>query len=202
MIDNPAPGKIDEKLTSLRGEIETREREIHEDAQRIVRLLEEDFPAYLRREVKARFLAAPAFAEGTSSEAIARLKRDIETEGRQVSAEIAGSLRDAALWLVDTGEGEQVRELSDIPGVWQRIARIVVTLEGLLTKYDFPHADAGGHRAEYRPPTWFVQGGLLKTLLENYRAHVAERSRLRRAVEALELERRRAALDLKWESAD
>jgi hypothetical protein len=193
----------DGKLAHLQAEIHARERDIHDDAERIVRLLEEDFPAYLRREVKARFLAAPDLGDAMASDTITRLKRDIETEGREAALDIARSLRDSTLWLVDVGEGENMpSELRDMPEVWQRVARIDAVLEGLLRKYGFPVGGTGGQPTEYRPPTWFGAGALLKTLLETYRAHAADRSRLLRALEMLERDRRRAALDLKWEAAD
>ena len=200
-MDDTAIRKADTELEKLRTRLDASEREIAQDAARITRLLEEDCPAYLRRELKARFVAAPEFAERMSAETLARLKREIDEQGRQAGTEIAAALRDHGLWLIDVADSEGALELRDIPEVWRRLARIESVLEGFLGRYGFPTDGSGGHRVEYRPPTWFVSGVLLKTLLETYRAHVGERSRLKKEIETLETERRRSALELKWEAA-
>ena len=202
MADEAVIQKIDEELTRLRAQIDATERPVRDDTAQIVRLLEEDFPAYLRREIKARFVSAPEFADAMAPETLGSLKREIEDVGKKAAAEIAGALQDPALWLVDTDPPDgRPFDLADLPEVWQRVTRIDDVLERLLTKYRFPSDGTGGFRADYKPPTWFVSGALLKTLLETYRTHLSERSRLRRAVEDLETERRTKRLDLKWEAA-
>lgn len=199
MATADARQKIDEELRRLRADIVTREQQIGNDAARIARLIQDDCPAYLLREAKARFLAVPAFAETMATETLARLKGELHEEGRRVGASIAAELTDPARWLLDIEEGTAALELQDFPEVWGRMARMAATLEAVLGRYGFP-SDTGGHRVEYRPPTWFVGDTLLKTLLEGLRARLLERSRLRRAVQALESEARQKALELKWET--
>lgn len=202
MADETAIQKIEEELTRLRAQIDATEAQVRDDAAQIVRLLEADFPAYLRREIKARFVSAPEFADAMAPETLGSLKREIEDVGKKAAAEIAGALQDPALWLVDADPPDgRPLDLADLPGVWQRTTRIDGVLERLLTKYRFPSDGTDGFRAEYKPPTWFVSGALLKTLLEAYGTHLSERSRLRRAVDNLEAERRTKRLDLKWEAA-
>jgi hypothetical protein len=196
MATADAREKIDDELRRIRADLVVRERQIGNDAARIARLLEEDFPAYLLREAKARFLAAPAFAEAMTPEALARLKRELNDEGRRVGASINGELADATRWLLDIEEATAPLELRDFPEVWGRMVQWAATLDAVLGRYGFP-ADT----AEYRPPTWFVGGALLKTLLEGLHARLLDRSRLRRAVQALESERHRKVLELKWEAS-
>jgi hypothetical protein len=194
--------RIDSELAQLRADLEAKERQIEEDAARIVRFLEEDFPGYLGREVKARFIGAPEFADAMRADTVAALRRELEEEGRRVGAEIAGALKDRTLWLVDVEEGaERALELKDLPAVWERVRAIDAALDRVLSRYQFPVEGARGGSVEYRPPSWFVSGTLLKTLLETLGSHAAERTRLRRSVERLETERWTRVLDLKWETA-
>jgi hypothetical protein len=202
MADEATIQKIDEELKRLRVQIDAAERQVGDDAARIVRLLEEDFPAYLRREIKARFVNAPGFADDMAPETLGSLKREIEDEGKKAAVEIARALGDPALWIVDIAPPHgRPLDLPDLPDVWQRVTRIDGVLEQLLTKYHFPSDGSGGFRVDYKAPTWFVSGSLLKTLLEAYREHLKERFGLREAVDKLEVERRTKRLDLKWDAA-
>jgi hypothetical protein len=202
MADEATTQKIDDELTRLRAQIDAAERRLRDDAARIIRLVEEDFPAYLGREIKARFVSAPEFAEDMAPETLGSLKREIEDEGKKAAVEIAGALQDPALWIVDIDPPDgRPFDLVDLPEVWQRATRIDGVLERLLTKYRFPSDGPGGFRVDYKAPTWFVSGTLLKTLLETYRAHLKERFGLRRAVDKLEVERRTKRLTLKWDGA-
>jgi hypothetical protein len=201
MKDEQVIKKIDEEVGQRRAQIEAAERQIGVDAAQIAQLLEADFPAYLQREIKARFVSAPEFADAMAPETLGLLKREIEEEGKKAGAEIAGALKDPALWLVDIDPTDgRPLDLPDLAGVWQRTTRIDGVLARLLTKYGFP-SESGSFRLDYKPPTWFVSGALLKTLMDTYRTHLGERSRLRRAVDELEAKRRAKRLDLKWESA-
>jgi len=116
-----------------------------------------------------------------------------------VGATIASELTDPTRWLLEIEEGPGALELRDFPEVWGRLAQLAATLEAVLGRYGFP-SDSGGPRAEYHPPTWFVGDTLLKTLLEGLHTRLLDRSRLRRAVRALESEGRQRALELKWET--
>jgi hypothetical protein len=197
MANEAAIEKVDEELRRHRAQIDAAERQIREDADRIVGVLQEDFPVYLQREIKARFVSAPDFADAMPAETLAALKRDVDDEGTKAAADIAGALRDPALWLADVELPDGPFELTHLAGVWQQATRIDVVLEGLLTKYRFPSA---GARAQYKAPTWFVSGTLLKTLMEAYRTHARERARLRRTVDELEAKRRTMQLGLKWDA--
>jgi hypothetical protein len=197
MADQAAIEKVDEELRRHRDGIEAAERQIREDTDRIVALLQEDFPVYLQREIKARFVSAPEFADAMPAETLAALKRDVDEEGTRAAAEISASLRDPALWLADVELPDGPFDLTHLPDVWQQATRIDGGLEGLLAKYRFP---AAASRAQYKPPTWFVGGALLKTLVEAYRTHARERARLRRDVDELEAKRRTMQLGLKWDA--
>jgi len=197
MADETAIDKVDEELRRHRDRIEAAERQIREDAARIVGVLQDDLPAYLQREIKARFVSAPDFADAMPAETLDALKRDADDEGTKAAADIAAALRDPALWLTDVELPDGPFELTHLPRVWQQATRIETVLEGLLAKYHFP---AAGPRAQYKPPTWFVSGTLLKTLMEAYRTHARERARLRQAVDELEAKRRTMQLGLKWDA--
>jgi hypothetical protein len=193
---------IDDELKRLQSQIEAKEAQIGEDATKIIGLLAADLPAYLKREVKARFLSAPQFAERMPSETLAALKREIEDEGKKTSADLVAALRNPGLWLLDIDPSDATPlELPHVTEVWQHTTRIDRSLERLLAKYGFPSEEAGRYRCEYQPPTWFISGALLKTLLEAYQAHLIERAKLCRSVARLEAERRTRQLDLKWEAA-
>jgi hypothetical protein len=201
MADEAAVEKIDEELRRHRDQITAVERQIRDDAARIVGVLEEDFPAYLQREIKARFMSAPEFSDAMAPETLAALKRDVDEEGAKAAAEISAVLRDPGLWLADVELPDGPFELSQLPDVWQQAVRIDGVLERLLSKYRFPSTGSAGVRPQYKAPTWFISGALLKTLLEAYRTHVRERARLRRVVDQLEGQRRTMKLGLKWDAA-
>ena len=93
--------RIDSELAQLRADLEAKERQIEEDAARIVRFLEEDFPGYLGREVKARFIGAPEFADAMRADTVTALRRELEEEGRRVGAEIAAIAADEGFWMLD-----------------------------------------------------------------------------------------------------
>ena len=199
MATGDARQKIDEEVQRLNAEIAASEQQIGADTARITRLLQADCPAYLLREAKARFLAAPAFAETLAPEILARLKQELHEQGQRVGASIASELSDPTRWLLDIEEGPGSLELRDFPEIWGRLAPLAATLDTVLGRYGFP-SGGGAPRAEYHPPTWFVGDTLLKTLLEGLHTRLLDRSRLRRAVRALESEGRRKALELKWEA--
>jgi hypothetical protein len=191
---------IDEQLQRHRDQIHAAERQIGDVAARIVSLLEEDFPAYLARETKVRFVNAPGFADAIPATTLAALKRDIEDEGKRAAADIGGALREPALWMTEIEPPDGAFELAHVPEVWRLVTRIDSVLEGLLAKYRFPSAGAAASRPQYTPPTWFVSGTLLKTLMETYRTHLRERARLRQAVDRLRTQQRAAQLESKWDA--
>ena len=201
MADQAAIEKIDEELRRHRDQIDAVERQIRDDAAGIVGVLADDFPMYLQREIKARFVSAPEFADAMAPETLAALKRDVEEEGAKAAAEISAVLRDPGLWLADVELPEGPFDLTHLPDVWQQAVRIDGVLESLLSKYRFPSTGSAGARPQYKAPTWFVSGALLKTLTEAYRTHARERTRLRRAVDELEAQRRTMRLGLKWEAS-
>src|SRR5215469_6993202 len=182
MATTDTMAKIDEELRQLRAEIALREQQIAQDAARIAQLLEDDVPAYLMREAKRRFIAAPAFAEAMGPELLARLKQELNDEGRRVGTSIARDLAEPTRWLLDIDDATSVLELRDFPEVWGRMTQVATALNAVLGRFAFP-SDGGSHDVEYRPPTWFVGGALLKTLLEGLHVHLLERARLRRTVQ-------------------
>jgi|SRR5262245_18758538 len=198
MAISDTTAKLDEVLVQLRADIATCEQQIGHDVARIAQLLEDDVPAYLVREAKRRFLAAPAFAEAMAPEVLARLKQELHDEGQRLGASIAQDLADPARWLLEIDEATSALELRDFPQVWGRMAQVATALDTVLGRYAFP-SDNNKPGVEYQPPTWFVGGALLKTLLESLHARLLERTRLQRAVHARESERRQKALELKWE---
>src|SRR5262249_37468488 len=123
MADQAAIERIDEELRRHRDQIDAVEHQIRDDAARIVGMLEDDLPAYLQREIKARFVSAPEFADAMAPETLAALKRDVDEEGAKAAAAISAVLRDPGLWLADVELPDGPFELTHLPDVWQQAMR-------------------------------------------------------------------------------
>ncbi|MGH7296107.1 MAG: hypothetical protein ACRELB_14285, partial [Polyangiaceae bacterium] len=177
---------------------------IRRDAREIVDVLRVDLPAFIKRYVKDRFLAAGAFADAIGDTQVKALKADVDETALKASAEIVPTLEDWPLWLAVPkpfpAAGER-RDLSGHPDIQARIQKVGDHLRALLERHRFPEVRGEELNEAYRLPTWFIGGRLIVSLVESYWRNLEEFASVQSALTALNERDRRAKRSERWDGA-
>lgn len=169
-----------------------------DDARAVLRL---DLPAFVEREAKRAFMAAPAFAEGLSDDAIAAIKGDVARSAAEARDRILAALAVEDPWLAGAGQagGEELStSFEDNAALWQVIAGIDAAANDVLRRH-FPEPE-GGHQARYRQPAFFVGGRHMKSVAEHYWRALRDVHDVRARRDQIEGARRAEGLRARWDS--
>ena len=190
------PQELEERLRIL-------EEKVRRDAREIVEVLKVDFPLFVERTVKDRFLAERDLAAGMSQAAIKSLKADVAAAGQKAVGELVPPLEDAKIWL-DVPAVPPAAERRDLQGnaeVNGRIQRVGQFVRELLERYKFPGVREEDFAQAYKLPAWFIAGRLLKSLVESYWRNLEEHHAVREALRQMKEREERASLAERWDSA-
>lgn len=194
--DRAAPKDLEERLRVV-------EEKIRRDAREIVEVLRIDLPAFVKRQVRERFIAAGEFADSLGEAKVKALKADVEATAEKVAREVLPALEEWSLWLEGARAAPPVAERRDLAGnpeIHARIQRVGAYVRDLLERHEFPGVKAEDFREPYRLPTWFIGGRLLVSLVENYWRNVEEYLAIRDALKALHERGLRAKRAERWDA--
>ncbi|MFC1705827.1 hypothetical protein ACFL59_03280 [Planctomycetota bacterium] len=168
-------------------DLEERARVVKEkvlrDAQEIVEVLRIDFPKFLERSARERYVAAGDFV--LSADALRVVKTDLEKAGAEAIEAILPKLEPEEVWLsadVTVPPAEEHKNLDANEGASATIQRIATYLRDVLQKHGFPQLDEESFQNAYRLPTWFIAGRLMVSLAESYWRNLEELRALERAL--------------------
>lgn len=170
-----------------------------EDARRI---LAEDLPAFVVREVKKAFLASPAFADSLSDEVVAAIKAEGVRAGREGAEAAMAALAGQDPWLAGVeqlADNEAAATFEDNPAVWAAVESISAVVVNILERHGFPPPD-GGFDVTYRQPAFFVGGRHMKSVAEHYWRALREMRELQLRREQLSASARAEELGRRWDS--
>ncbi|GIW72544.1 MAG: hypothetical protein KatS3mg102_2086 [Planctomycetota bacterium] len=175
---------------------------VRHDAREIISVLRLDFPSFIVRQLKERYVSHPEVR--LEPEQLRALKAEAEEAGRRAVEEILPELEDPALWLEGAPElpqsPEERRSLRHNPEVWSRVQKVAGLVRELLEKYGLPVAGEQGEPS-YKLPAWFIGGRLMVSLVESYWRNLAELRALEAELQALERSRVRAERAAEWDAA-
>jgi hypothetical protein len=157
----------------LQERLRVTEEKIRRDANEIVDVLRLDFPKFVDRVVRERFIAAPS-ADKLGDEDIKAIKDDIRRAGENASAEIIPALQDPALWL-NIATVPAASDRHDLRGndtIESRIQKVGAFVREVLRRHKLGAGDA--EEVAYKLPTWFIGGRHMKSLVKSYWDHVEE----------------------------
>ena len=180
-VGAPSPRELEERLRVV-------EEKVKRDAREIVEVLRADFPQFIRRQVRERFIGAKDFADSISDSRLKEIKSDVEATGAKVVAELIPPLEDWSIWISGASAVPPPPERRDLQAnaeVESRIQRIGAELRALLERHGFPDLREEDFRRAYRLPSWFIAGRLLVSLVESYWRNVEELHAVREALDAL-----------------
>lgn len=197
-IDVRGGGSDETDLEERRRVVEERIRRAKKD---IVDVLRVDFPLFLKRAVKDRFMSAPAFADALTDAQLRALKKDVDDAGRRAVDELVPPLEEESIWFVETvpAPGDR-RDLAANRAVQTRIQKIGGVLRDVLERYGFKDLDAAEFAEAYKLPSWFIAGKLLLTTVESYWRDLEELRSLKDALNQLREKERRAKRAERWDS--
>ena len=186
-----------EALNAEEAKVLERLRGIYDEARKI---LGDDLPRFVEREVKRHFVAAPEFADSLSDAQVTALKEAIASDSGAAAERIMSELEDDAPWIagVDT-EKETPRSFADNASLWAVVDQISKVALTLLTAHAFPVPE-GGFDVHYRQPTWFIAGKHIGTVSEHYWRGIRELQGLRARRQELASGRKAEDLKRRWES--
>ena len=168
----------------------------------LLAVLRTDIVTFAEREVRNRFVADEAFAEGMSDDDLVALKKRLSEVGENVATETCDALSgDMDFWFgpdVPMGEGKTFDGHPDLMAKLQGIAKATVEL---LDEFNFPQED-GGYDVRYAPPAYFVDGKYAPGLAESFWKNLAQLDELRQARQSMDAGERRALQRRRWDSVD
>lgn len=185
--------------------VETQIAAIHDRIRRnaddIRALLRDDLPAFVAREVKARFVEDADLSSRMSEAQIKALKESTTRLGAELATQVDASLEPLDPWLAGIAVEDGGKHLEENPDLWARIARPAAeAVEEVLDASGFPRP-ASGHGVAYKEPARFIAGRYLPTLAERYWKAIAELRRINEQSEAQHKARSRSELARRWDDA-
>ena len=193
---------LDAELTALSDEESramARALTAADDARKI---LAEDLPEFLAREVKRAFLASPSFADSCSDEIVAAIKADVRAAGAAAAQSVLADLGSDEPWLAGVehlGDAAEPTSFEDNPTVWSVVTSVQSVTTELLQGHGFP-PPPGGFDVRYRQPAFFVGGRHMKSVAEHYWKALSEVSELRRRRDQLSAAARSDELARRWDA--
>ena len=180
------------------------EEKIRRDAREIVEVLRLDIPAFVKRFMKDRFLAAGEFADKLTEAQIKALKTDTDGVAQKAGAEILPALEDWPAWLTVPKPFPAAGERRDLAGnhdIQARVQKVGDHLRALLERHGFPDVRADDLKEPYKLPTWFIGGRLIVSLVESYWRNVEELASVRAALGGLHERDQRTKRSDRWDGA-
>lgn len=159
-------------------------------------VLKADLDAFVMRETKKAFLSQPEASGKMSTDEVGALKKAAIELGRALSARIDSELADVSLWSAPAGEPANPRELTGVPGVWDKLAEAEGEVRAFLAKHGL-----AGDGVAYRLPAYFVGGLYMPSLAEHYWRIIAETRELEEQKQRLSEATVREKLQSKWDEA-
>ena len=179
------------------------EEKIKRDARDIVEILRADFPYFIERAVKDRFLASD-FADSLSDAKLKALKADTAATAKKAVSELVPSLQEWAIWSEFAGPVPQPSERKELRAnaeVNARIQKIGGFLKDLLEQHSFPNVRDEEFRDAYRIPTRFIPPlGHAISHVESYWRNLEEYQAIRGALSSLEERGTRSKRGDRWDS--
>lgn len=187
------PGRIEEDRATL-AQLEDR---LRRDVSDMLAVLEVDLPAFVRRTARRAFTES-AQADQMSPAEVRALKVEAEALATRAGKELLESLRDPRAWAWPGPEAPPASgaDLEAHPGVAPALQGVADQVHALLQRHGVA-TPAGACR--YRPPTWFVAGRFMKSLIEGWwrtlALHWEVQERVQQAARGDERQRREARWD-------
>lgn len=176
---------------------------VQRDMRDLVDILKADFPKFVERAVKERFVSAPDFANGMSDADLKSLKADVAATGKTLVGEVASSLDDLAIWLEPQGPVPGASERGDLRGnaeVYRRLQKAGAFVKDLLAKYRFPDLHDAEFTEAYRLPSWFIGGRYPKSVAQSYWRNLEEYHSVRDALRSMQERDQKSKLASRWDS--
>ncbi|MHC4831657.1 MAG: hypothetical protein ACYTFT_15090 [Planctomycetota bacterium] len=154
----------------LEDRIRLTEEKVRRDAGDIVDVLKVDLPAFIERQTRERYTAAPPSFQ-LDRDALTQVKADVRAAGEEAIAAILPALEGDEPWFGVEGAAptaDRRRDLTANAAVNEQIQRVGGFLKQVLVKHGFPGADAESFDDVYKLPTWFIAGHLLVSCVESY----------------------------------
>ena len=190
------------ELEKIRERLAVLDEKIKKDAREIIEVLRVDFPSYIEREIKRRFVNSPGFSEGLSDETIKQIKQGIAAQGEKVVQEVIPALEDWEIWFPMEEEDlkSETNDLKDNPRVWGHIQKVGAYVYEIFQKHGFPGVEESDYRDAYSLPTWFIAGRLIKSLVEAYWRNMHEYRSLNSVLTKLGEKEKKEHLAERWDA--
>ncbi len=179
------------------------ERKLRETVDAIAKLLAEDLANYPERELRRRFVASDA-ADQLSAAELAQLRQAARELGSSHVVRIEKELAFPGPWMLSVaqlpqgaGESRGKPSLSDLPLVWQVVARVDADVEALSLRFGLPADDR--QPAGYQPPARFIGRQHLPTLTEKLVKGLEEVGELQGKLDSEVAEQRRVDRAARWD---
>lgn len=192
----PTPQELDERVAVL-------EDRVKREAREIVESLRLDFPRFLERVIKDRFLGAGEFGDKLGDAQLRAIKAEVAEAGRRAVAEILPTLEDWPIWVNGAGQppsASERRDLSANAEVHARIQKVGGYVKEILEKHKFPNIAEEDFREAYRIPTFFIGGRQPLKLVENYWRDIEDLQRTREELRLLRDQSQRTQRSERWNS--
>ncbi len=189
------PQELEERLRTV-------DDKVRRDAREIVEVLRIDFPKFVERVVKDRFVTSREFADSVGDQALKALKADVQKTAKQTVDELIPPLEEWGIWLdvAKAPGGSERRDLQANAAVHARLQQIGGLVRGLLERHKFPGVQDEDFREAYRLPAWFIAGRLGVSLVESYWRNVDEYLNVRDALRTLKERDVRTQRSDRWDS--
>jgi len=189
----------DDQIQEMQDHIAFLKEKIQQISEDVIKVLGEDLPKFVEREIKKQFLEGGEFAMEMDGEMVKKLKGEIQKRGNDAAAAVIETLKPLELWLMGRDFFEDAKGLEANPQLWEKVNKISETVQQLLTEYSFPETDSRPDIA-YKPPTWFIAGLYLPSLSEAYWKRIKELVEMENKVSAITRENARQTLGKRWDT--
>lgn len=190
--------QADGELKDLRNRENRARQAIIKLASEVCLILADDLLKYPAREVRRRFVAEPLFAESMDDATVQRLKAELDERSVPVRDGIMEHLNADDRWLAGLEYEGQGKSFAENEKLWTPTAAAAELVREILTAYDFPRTEPPP--AEYRMPTWFINGKYLPGMAEKYWGIIGEIREIRTRIREVEDGAQRETLGKRWDS--
>ena len=190
--------KADDELKELKDRESRAQAAILKLGSEVRTILLDDIAKFPSREVKRRFVANPEFAQNLDDKTIATLKSELATLGDDLRSKTGAFLERPEPWLAGINVEAIGKSFVDNAELWSPMVKAAAAVQEVLVRHNFP--DIETDPADYRMPTWFINGKYLPGLAEKYWHLMMELRDLRTRIQEIEQGRIRDSLAKRWDN--
>ncbi|NOZ01388.1 MAG: hypothetical protein GXP54_05805 [Deltaproteobacteria bacterium] len=140
----------------------------------------------------------PIFAESLDDSTLSKLKAELLERSIPMRDRVMEQLSEDERWLAGLDFDGPGKSFAENERLWAPTVAAVELAREVLNAYGFPESPQAP--ADYRMPTWFINGKYLPGLAEKYWGLIAEVRDIRTRIREVEENSQREALRKRWDS--